>query len=50
MNGNNNTIYFNSFSVENIPTSLILEIKFIGNKNTTTTIYSMQGYHLIMCG
>ena len=40
-------IYFDTFRVEYTPK----EIKeFIGNKNTVTNIYRIQGYDLIQCG
>ena len=46
MNGNN-MIHFDSFGVEHIPK----EIKeFIGNKNITKNIYSLQACDSIMCG
>ena len=46
MNGNN-MIHFDSFEVEHIPK----EIKeFIGNKNITKNIYSLQACDSIMCG
>ena len=46
MNGNN-MIHFDSFEVEHIP----IEIKeFIGNKNITKNIYSLQACDSIMCG
>ena len=45
-NNNNNVMYFDSFGVEHIPK----EIKaFINNKSTTTNIFRIQAYHLIMC-
>ena len=47
VNGNN-TAYFDSFGVENIPKEIN---KFIGNKNIIANIYSIQAWHLIaMCG
>ena len=46
MNGNN-MIHFDSFGVEHIPK----EIKeFIGNKNITKNIYSLQACDSIICG
>ena len=47
VNGNNNTIYFNSFGVEYIPKAIK---KFIGNKNIITNIYRIQAYDSIMSG
>ena len=44
---NNNAIYFDSFSVENIPREIK---KFIGNKNIIANIFRIQAYDSIMCG
>ena len=45
---NNKTIiYFDSFRVENIPKEIM---KFIGNKNIITNIFTIQAYDSIMCG
>ena len=41
-----NITYFHSFAVEYIPKEIR---KFIRNKNTTTNIYRMQAYNLIIC-
>ena len=42
-----NVTYFDSFEVGNIPKEIR---KFIGNKNITTNIYSVQAHNLIICG
>ena len=44
---NKTATYFDSFGVEHIPKEII---KFIGNKNTITNIFRIQGYDSIMCG
>ena len=41
-----NVTYFHSFAVEYIPKEIR---KFIRNKNTTTNIYRIQAYDLIIC-
>ena len=44
---NNEVIYFDSFGVAYIP----FEIKkFIGDKDTKTSIFRIQTYNSIMCG
>ena len=47
VNGNNNTIYCDSFGAEHIPKEIR---KFIGNKNIVTNIYRIQAYDSIMSG
>ena len=49
MQNNNNVIYFDSFSVEQIPKEIRA---FINNndKNIKTYIFRTQTYDLIMCG
>ena len=42
-----NTVYFDSFSVEHIPTEIN---KFIGNKKIKAIIFRIQSYDSIMCG
>ena len=43
----NNIAYFNSFGIEHVPKEIK---KFIGNKNTITSIYRIQAFDSIMCG
>ena len=46
MNSNSAT-YFDSFEVEHTPEEIE---RFIGNKNTITSIYRIQAYDSILCG
>ena len=44
---NNEIIYFGSFGVEHVPKEIE---KFIGDKNSKTNIFIIQGNNSIMCG
>ena len=44
---NNDITYFDSFGVEHIPKEII---KFNGNKNIKTNIFTIQTYDSIVCG
>ena len=44
---NNEITYFDSFGVENVPKEMK---RFIGHKNTKTSIFRIQADNSIMCG